>query len=414
MQHHMIRIDVRLFKEGLSDKPTKSQKVPLTMLLKEKFGDQIDLEELSSLHLSFEKFCEFVHKISGVEFNSKKCEMGWVSVLLNGENRYNEICDELDWQNAVGVMYNATSEDQDTEPFLIHFWSPRMKEPSFRRSARVQSPGSRQSPSREALPAMPRVSSRSHSRSQESKKSTASPIQGHEASRSATPAPLPPLVGEPSKVADPMNQPQASPAWNLHSSLQSNDVVDATYPMDEESSLPDPKSDVSQSGVIEKGDEMIMSSPTSPSHMPRLVSTDLDLVEHNMANPKNPPPPPSDEDSEEDVISSKQKARKRKERPNFDADYETEEDDDDSEWEVESPGLINAAKESSLAEGETRGDPDGSEGEAFDPNALLSTLDYEEEARAIMLPQHEDESNDEYEERKRDADDFMAAMQIHK
>ena len=75
--------------------------------------------------------------------------------------------------------------------------------------------------------------------------------------------------------------------------------------MDEESSLLDPKSDVSQSGVIEKGDEMIMSSPTSPSHMPRLVSTDLDLVEHNMANPKNPPPPLSDEDLEEDMISSK-------------------------------------------------------------------------------------------------------------
>ena len=72
----MICINVRLFKEGLSNKPTKSQKVLLIILLKEKFGDQIDLEELSSLHLLFEKFYEFIYKISGVEFNSKKCEIG--------------------------------------------------------------------------------------------------------------------------------------------------------------------------------------------------------------------------------------------------------------------------------------------------------------------------------------------------
>jgi len=64
--------------------------------------------------------------------------------------------------------------------------------------------------------------------------------------------------------------------------------------------------------------------------MPCLVSTDLDLVEHNIANLKNPPPPLLDKDLEEDVISSKQKARKRKERPNFNTDYKTEEDDNDS------------------------------------------------------------------------------------
>ncbi len=52
---------------------------------------------------------------------------------------------------------------------------------------------------------MPRVSSRSHSWSQESKKSTALPIQGHEALRSVTPVPLLPLVGEPLKVADLIN-----------------------------------------------------------------------------------------------------------------------------------------------------------------------------------------------------------------
>ncbi len=75
---------------------------------------------------------------------------------------------------------------------------------------------------------------------------------------------------------------------------------------------------------------MIMSSPISPSHIPRLVSTDLDLVEHNIANLKNPPPSLLDKDLEEDMISSKQKARKRKERPNFDTDYKTEKDNDDS------------------------------------------------------------------------------------
>jgi len=64
--------------------------------------------------------------------------------------------------------------------------------------------------------------------------------------------------------------------------------------------------------------------------MPCLVSTDLDLVEHNIVNLKNPPLSLLDEDLEEDMISSKQKARKRKERPNFDADYEIEEDNDDS------------------------------------------------------------------------------------
>ncbi len=130
---------------------------------------------------------------------------------------------------------------------------------------------------------------------------------------------------------------------------------------------------------------MIMSSLTLPSHMPRLVSTDLDLVEHNIANLKNPPLPLLDKDLEEDVISSKQKARKRKERPNFDTDYKIEEDNNDSKQEVESLGLINATKESSLVEGETQGDLDGSKGEAFNLNALLSTLDYKEEARAIML-----------------------------
>ncbi len=50
---------------------------------------------------------------------------------------------------------------------------------------------------------------------------------------------------------------------------------------------------------------MIMSSPILPSYMPCLVLTDLDLVEHNMANLKNPPPPLLNEDLEEDVISSK-------------------------------------------------------------------------------------------------------------
>ncbi len=61
-------------------------------------------------------------------------------------------------------------------------------------------------------------------------------------------------------------------------------------------------------------------------------------------------------------------------------------------------------------EGKTRGDLDGSEGEAFDLNALLLTLDYKEEARAIMLPQHKDKSNDEYKEQKRDVDNFIVAM----
>ncbi len=50
---------------------------------------------------------------------------------------------------------------------------------------------------------------------------------------------------------------------------------------------------------------MIMSSLISPSHMPCLVLTDLNLVEHNITNLKNPPPPLLDEDLEEDVISSK-------------------------------------------------------------------------------------------------------------
>ena len=48
-----------------------------------------------------------------------------------------------------------------------------------------------------------------------------------------------------------------------------------------------------------------MSSSTSPSHISRLVSTDLNLVEHNIVNLKNPPPSLLDEDLEEDVISSK-------------------------------------------------------------------------------------------------------------
>jgi len=73
-----------------------------------------------------------------------------------------------------------------------------------------------------------------------------------------------------------------------------------------------------------------MSSPTSPSHIPCLVSTDLNLVEHNIINLKNSPPPLLDKDLEEDMISSKQKAKKRKERPNFDTDYKTKEDNNDS------------------------------------------------------------------------------------
>ena len=48
-----------------------------------------------------------------------------------------------------------------------------------------------------------------------------------------------------------------------------------------------------------------MSSLTSPSYMPCLVLTNLDLVEHNIVNPKNPPLSLLDKDLEEDVISSK-------------------------------------------------------------------------------------------------------------
>jgi len=50
---------------------------------------------------------------------------------------------------------------------------------------------------------------------------------------------------------------------------------------------------------------MIMSSLILPSYMPCLVLTDLDLVEYNIVNLKNPPPPLLDKDSEEDVISFK-------------------------------------------------------------------------------------------------------------
>ena len=99
------------------------------MLLKDKF-EGLDTEEISNHHLSFDAFRRVVERVSRVQFDPIRDELGWVEILPSGENRHNLIYDELSFQNALGVMQNHTTIATDPQPLLFFLSSPSRKQKS--------------------------------------------------------------------------------------------------------------------------------------------------------------------------------------------------------------------------------------------------------------------------------------------
>jgi hypothetical protein len=134
----IIEVELRGPTLRLSDPPLKAERIPIDYLVKEEFKD-LPAPVIRSHHLSFEAFCKSVSNIFKVDFDENRDEFGWVfsSPYATMPQTFASANSELTWQNALGVMRNATSIADRPSALKIFLFSPAPKESAFRRSRRA-------------------------------------------------------------------------------------------------------------------------------------------------------------------------------------------------------------------------------------------------------------------------------------
>ena len=165
MNDILIRFQLRGPDQGLDDKPKEQADEPIALLLKPEFDD-LPTEQIRAQHLDWKKFCAKTRKYCGVTFDNTRDEMGWIQdpPREGMARKFVPISDELTFHNAIGVMQNASTSR--AKHFHIHMFSPRPREPVFRRSRRAPdamlSPGSSKSVNITQTPSNPELTTSSN------------------------------------------------------------------------------------------------------------------------------------------------------------------------------------------------------------------------------------------------------------
>lgn len=121
----MIQVGLRQSSQGLADSAISTTLIPPSTLLREKFKSMAT-KDIRCHHLSWEALCIIVRQDFSINFDPCKDELGWVQAPPQPDiaEKFITITDELTFQNAIGVLYNASL----LEPTLLislYLWSPK-------------------------------------------------------------------------------------------------------------------------------------------------------------------------------------------------------------------------------------------------------------------------------------------------
>jgi hypothetical protein len=132
----LLHVQLREPDQGLEDEPLLQTDEHISTLLKPEFDD-LPTNQLRVQHLDWNKFCGNILKYCGLTFSDERDEMGWIQEHSREglHRKFVPISDELTFHNAIGLMLNASTPH--TTHLNIHIFSPRPKEPVFRRSRRA-------------------------------------------------------------------------------------------------------------------------------------------------------------------------------------------------------------------------------------------------------------------------------------
>lgn len=204
---------------GLSDKPSYTLTIPVSMILREQYN-LISSETIRPSHLSWAQLCDLIEAQCGFAFDVQTCELGFTTQSTSDAilAQYFEIASELTFHNALAVMYNDWDASLEQRAALfVRLWHPRPTEPTFRRSSRARLSIQPKPVSATLQPPFPSVALESQS----------------SASDASAPIILPqaPTAQPAAPIALPAEEPSTSqPPSNIAASPDEEDIYKASSP----------------------------------------------------------------------------------------------------------------------------------------------------------------------------------------